>query len=148
MNDDNPWFIAPLVMYLMVVVVGQKGFVDGYIEYQLGEKEYDKRRKNMTLFEKFFFTRFLDIIPRHILYPYYFFLLAYPIMFFICIATYFFMPPQQAYVFREDLPTKLMVLNYCYDWIIMILFWTPGRMEGWKYERWYKKIPKDKKNKK
>lgn len=130
--------------YIIFVFVSERAVIDGYIEYALKTKEEEKLRKNMRLKEWLLFSRFRSILPKSLLYPYYFFLLLYPLGFIACLYISFFSPE-----YSSELVDRIVVPIFCIHVIYMgafnVLFWTSDRTT-WAYERWYK-LPREREEK-
>ena len=137
--------ILILLPYLILVLFFYRGFIDGYIGYALNRSSEKKRKKDTTLLDRLFFRRFRDVIPKSILYPYYFFLLIYPVVSIICLVFYLVVP-EQGVELAESLSRMLLKINVIYFIAIDILFWQAE--PGWKYERWYKRIKRNERRKK
>ena len=77
-------FLVYILLYIFFAFVWGRSVINGYIEYAFKPWEESVIRKNMNWKEWAFFSRFRSVLPKSLLYPYYFFVFFYPLGFAVC----------------------------------------------------------------
>lgn len=111
-----------------------RGFLYGIKQYKLNNSAYKKRKKDETIKEWFFYSRYKDVLPKFLLYFYYFNILMHLLIMIVCILS-------RMMNLSCNVGGTVAIVIACYDalWIVVIalLFWSPGR--AYAYERWISK---------
>ena len=81
---------AFLLVYVIIVLMWGRFVIDGYIEYAFKPWEEKIIRKHMNWKEWLLYSRFRSVIPKTLLYPYYFFLLLWILGALACLRFFLF----------------------------------------------------------
>ena len=130
-------FLVYILLYIFFAFVWGRSVINGYIEYAFKPWEESVIRKNMNWKEWAFFSRFRSVLPKSLLYPYYFFVFFYPLGFAVCFLSLLFLPEYFA-DFLWDVYSFVVEIHGICIIAFYVLFWTKerGRVT---YRRWYKR---------
>lgn len=148
-EDDKTVEMKHAVLYLflgyivLVLFVGRSD-IDGYMDYAFRPWEVKRLKENMSWKEWLLFSRFRGLVPKTLLYPYYFFSLLYALGFIACLYILIFAPEHSAEV-NDRIVIPIFLIHGIYLGITCVLFFSADRTK-WAYGRWYK-LPGDREKK-
>ena len=131
---------AFLLVYVIIVLMWGRFVIDGYIEYAFKPWEEKIIRKHMNWKEWLLYSRFRSVVPKTLLYPYYFFLGVWALEGFACLYIFLFTAEQSSDVIYDIV---FVTASVHIIYLIALDFLLPP-VDGVRldYKRWYKR-PRD-----